>query len=73
MAILDNAAVIFREGLEGVLVLATITAGLTRSNQPYQRPIGTGAVMALIAILVCWVIAVGIVNDLFRNGSALAL
>ena len=51
VAILDRAVVVFCEGLEGVPVLAAITAGLMRSNQSYQRPIGAGVVASFIATL----------------------
>jgi high-affinity iron transporter len=73
VAILDIAVLVFREGLECVLVLAAITAGLMGSNQPYRRPIGAGAVAGFLATLLTWFIAVRIVNDLLQNVSALAL
>src|SRR5271156_6244155 len=44
-AILDISVLFFREGLETILVLAAITAGLSRKseNKGYSVPIFTGA------------------------------
>ncbi len=73
VAVLDIAVLVFREGLECVLVLSAITAGLMGSNQPYRRPIGLGAAVGFVATLITWFIAVTIVNDLTTSVSALAL
>jgi high-affinity iron transporter len=73
VAVLDIGALVFREGLECVLVLSAITAGLMGSNQPYRRPIGLGAAVGFIATLVTWFIAITIVDALTTSVSALAL
>ncbi len=73
VAVLDIAALVFREGLECVLVLSAITAGLMGSNQPYRRPIGFGAAVGFVATLATWFIAITIVNALTDSVSALAL
>jgi high-affinity iron transporter len=73
VAVLDIGVLVFREGLECVLVLSAITAGLMGSNQPYRRPIGLGAAAGFLATLVTWLIAVSIVNALTGSVSALAL
>lgn len=69
--IIDIGVLVFREGLECVLVLSAITAGLVRSSQPYRRPIGAGVAIGFAATLITWFIAVGIVDDLSRNLNAL--
>ncbi len=71
VAVLDIAVLVFREGLECILVLSAITAGLMGSNQPYRRPIGVGAAVGLIATLITWLIAITIVDALTNNISAL--
>ncbi len=71
--VLDIAALVFREGLECVLVLAAITAGLMGSNQSYRRPIGVGVAVGGIATLVTWLIAITIVDALTESVSALSL
>lgn len=73
VAVLDIAALVFREGLECVLVLSAITAGLMGSNQPYRRPIGLGAAVGFLATLVTWLIAINIIDALTDSVSALAL
>ena len=70
-AVLDIGVLVFREGLECILVLAAITASLVGSSTTYRRPIATGVALAFVATLVTWVIAVGIIDNLTENFSAL--
>jgi len=51
VAFLDIGVLVFREGLECILVLAAITASMTGSNQPYRRPVAVGAGIAFVATL----------------------
>ena len=39
VAILDTGVLVFREGLECILVLSAIVASMMGSNQQYRRPI----------------------------------
>jgi high-affinity iron transporter len=71
--ILNIALLVFREGLECVLVLAAITAGLMGSNSTHRRPIGVGAVAGFGATVVTWFIAIRIIDDLTGSVSALSL
>ncbi len=73
VAILDIGVLVFREGLECVLVLSAITASMVGDKLSHRRPVAIGAGAAFIATLITWFIAVGIVNDLTGNFSALAL
>jgi len=73
VAVFDIAALVFREGLECVLVLSAITAGLLGSQQSYRKPIGAGAAVGMVATLITWFIAVRIVDDLTGSFSALAI
>src|ERR1700730_13661555 len=50
-AVLDIAILVFREGLECILVLAAITASLTGSEEWYQRPVTVGAGIAFAQLL----------------------
>jgi high-affinity iron transporter len=70
-AVLDIGVLVFREGLECILVLAAITASMVGSRQAYQRPIAAGAAIAFLATLVTWGVAVRIVNDLTTSLPAL--
>jgi high-affinity iron transporter len=72
-AIFDIAVLVLREGLECILVLAAITAGLTREQQKYRRPIAAGAGIGLLATLVSWCFAVRLLDDISTMVSALQL
>jgi high-affinity iron transporter len=74
-AVLDISVLFFREGLETILVLAAITAGLTHKNENsrHAQPIFLGAALGGLASLVTWFAVRGIVSDLTTVMSALAL
>ena len=72
-AILDTSVLVFREGLESILVLAAITAGLSRKQDGLASPIFLGASAGFIATLATWFVVRGIVNDISENVSYLAL
>jgi high-affinity iron transporter len=69
--VLDIAVLVFREGLECILVLSAITANMVGERRSFQRPVGVGAGLAVIATLVTWVIAVGLLNSLSESVPAL--
>jgi high-affinity iron transporter len=69
--ILDIGVLVFREGLECVLVLSAITASMVKSGQSYQRPVAIGVAGAMAATLATWFVAVGIVDDLTKSINAL--
>ncbi len=46
VAFLDIGVLVFREGLECVLVIAAITASMTGRNQVHRRPVAIGADIA---------------------------
>jgi high-affinity iron transporter len=73
VAFLDIGVLVFREGLECVLVLAAITASMTGSKQAHRRPVAVGAAVAFAATLLTWVVAVRIVSSLSDNVPALDL
>jgi high-affinity iron transporter len=72
-AAVDIAVLVFREGLECILVLTAITAGLMGSTQSYRRPIGIGVLLGVAATIATWLIAVTILDDLLESVSALSL
>ncbi len=72
-AALDIGVLVFREGLECVLVLAALTAGAGEKQKSYRNPIAVGAAAGFAATLLTWVVAVHILDDLSRGVSALAL
>jgi high-affinity iron transporter len=72
-AVLDIAVLVLREGLECILVLAAITAGLIGDREKYRRPVAAGAGVGLLATVVTWCIAVRILDDISGKVSALQL
>jgi high-affinity iron transporter len=68
---LDIAVLVFREGLECILVLAAITASMKGSTQSYQRPVAVGAALAFAATLITWYAVVGMVDALSGRLPAL--
>src|SRR5947207_2359024 len=73
VAFLDIGVLVFREGLECILVLAAITASMTGPKRAHRRPVAFGAGLAFVASLITWFIAVRIVGSLSDNMSALDL
>src|SRR6476659_10789586 len=73
VAFLDIGILVFREGLECILVLAAVTASMTGPKREHRRPVAFGAAFAFAATLITWCIAVRIVDSLSDNMSALAL
>lgn len=57
VALLDIGVLVFREGLECILVLSAITASMVGSQQAYRRPIAVGAGIGFVATLVTWLVA----------------
>src|SRR6266436_4189138 len=73
VAFLDIGVLVFREGLECILVLAAITASMTGSKEAHRRPVAQGAGIAFVATLITWFIAVGFVGQLTESVPALDL
>jgi high-affinity iron transporter len=72
-AILDISVLVFREGLECVLVLAAITAGTAGRRASIRNPIAAGAATGFLATLATWVLVVRILTGIGNSVSALAL
>ena len=72
-AVVDIGVLVFREGLECVLVLAAILAGMGNGRGVSRNPIALGAGVGFAATLLTWFAAVRILNDLSQSVSALAL
>src|SRR5438270_4302529 len=73
VAALDIGVLVFREGLECILVLAAITASMVGPKRAHRNPVAVGASVAFVATLITWFIAVRIVDSLSDNMRALDL
>ncbi len=63
-SILYTAILVFREGLECIVVIAAVTASFVGANQSYRRPVAMGAVLGFMATIVTWFIAVAILRSI---------
>ncbi|MBI1851256.1 MAG: FTR1 family protein [Planctomycetes bacterium] len=68
-AVMNTGILVFREGLEAVLVLAALTASLVRGRQGYWKPVALGAGLSFVASVATWFIVVAIIDSI--NASAL--
>src|SRR5580698_2738000 len=62
--IMDTGILVFREGLEAILVLAALTASLVRTSQGYWKPVSLGAGLSLLASIATWFIVVAIISNI---------
>jgi len=67
----NSAIIVFREGLEGVLILAAITASMVGMRATLRRPVFVGALAGLIVSVFTWVLAQTILTSLERYGEKL--
>lgn len=72
-AVAVNAAIIvFREGLEAVLILAALLGSLKKPEvRRFRRPLWVGAVVALAATVVTWFALRGVLTEFARYGEKL--
>jgi high-affinity iron transporter len=66
--VLDSAILVFREGLETILVLAAISASMLGANRVYRRPLALGGVAALVASVGTWFLAIWVIGALGGTG-----
>jgi high-affinity iron transporter len=68
-AVADTGILVFREGLEAILVLAALTASLVRTEDGYWKPVALGAGVSFLATVATWFIVVAIISEI--NAPAL--
>jgi high-affinity iron transporter len=73
IAALYIAVLVNREGLESILVLAALVAGLKGKNYGYKRPIQFGAGIGFLTAIATWFVAITIVSDLAVSYGALSV
>ena len=70
-AITNSALIVFREGLEAILILAAITASMVGPRAPLRKPIYRGALLALPASVVMFLLALLLLDSLSKYGEKL--
>ena len=68
--VLDSALLVFREGLETILVLAAVTASMVGATEVYRRPIAIGAGTGFLASVATWFLAAWVLGQLGGSGLA---
>jgi high-affinity iron transporter len=67
-AVIDSGILVFREGLETILVLAAVTASFLGGNRVYRRPVAAGGAVGLGATVATWFVAVWLIGELGGGG-----
>jgi high-affinity iron transporter len=66
--VLDSGLLVFREGLEAVLVLAALTASFVGASGHLRRPVAVGAAGGLLASAATWFLAILVIGALGGPG-----
>ncbi|HEX5714363.1 MAG TPA: FTR1 family protein [Solirubrobacterales bacterium] len=69
--ITNSALIVFREGLEAILIIAAITASMIGPRAPLRRPIYRGALLAIPASMLMFVLAILLLDSLSKYGEKL--
>jgi len=69
--VVNSAILVFREGLEAVLILAAITASFVGVRRGMRRPVLIGAGLGLLASVITWVLAQTLLQSLDQYGEKL--
>jgi len=67
-AVINSAILVFREGLETILVLAAITASFLGANRVYRRPVAIGGAAGVGATIATWFAAIWIIGAFGGSG-----
>ncbi len=71
VVIFNAGTIVFREGLEAVLILASLVASMIGANQRFKRPLIAGAGLAFLATALLFWAAQTVLHSLARYGEKL--
>jgi len=66
--VVNSAILVFREGLETILVLAAVTASFLGANKLYRRPVVAGGAGAIAASIATWFAVIWLIGQ-FHGGE----
>ena len=69
--ITNAALIVFREGLEAILIIAAIMASMVGGNRRLRKPIARGALLALPASALLFVVSILVLDRLSEYGEKL--
>jgi high-affinity iron transporter len=67
----NSGIVVFREGLEALLIIAALSAGFVTAGGRWRRPVIVGAIAALPATLLTWALSSAILTSFVGYGLQL--
>ncbi len=67
----NSAIIVFREGLEAVLIFAAVTASMLGAQRGLRRPVAAGAAVAFAATVGTWFLAQAILGQFSRYADQL--
>jgi high-affinity iron transporter len=70
-AVFNSATIVFREGLEAVLIFAAVTASLVGERAAQRRPIALGAGCAFLAAIATWFVVQAVLDAAAPLGAKL--
>lgn len=72
-SVMDIGVLVFREGLECLLVLAAIASGVAEERRFLRKPISLGVCAGFLATGLTWIVAIRVIDDLAQSVPALQL
>ena len=66
--VVNSAILVFREGLETILVLAAVTASFLGANRSLRRPVAIGGGGAILASIATWFLVIWLIGQ-FHGGE----
>src|SRR6476646_3990045 len=67
----NSAVIVFREGLEAILIFAAVTASMLVAQRGLRRPVAAGAAVAFAATVGTWFLAQAILGQFSRYADQL--
>jgi len=69
--VVNSSIIVFREGLEAVLILAALMASMVGAQRRLRRPLMGGVLVALVASAITWLVAQTVLGSLAGWGERL--
>src|SRR4029077_837213 len=61
-AVFNSGMIVFREGLEAILIFAAVTASFLGANKERRRPVVAGAILAFGAAVATWFVVQAVLD-----------
>src|SRR5690242_21518307 len=69
--VIDSAIIVFREGLEAVLIFAAVVASFVGANRERKRPVAGGAGIGFLAAVLTWFLVQALLSFFSNYGPQL--